>query len=147
MDYATILAEKRRFPRFPVSLPVEYYRINELRRRAGVVADISKMGLQVLSVYRMMIGTELRITILFPLGYELTNLDVVAKVIWKIRHRGGHWSGYKYGLKFTRISDKDRMKLDFFLNAHLSVNLSTNEIANSLQDPDISEVSESHLFS
>jgi hypothetical protein len=112
-----------------------------------VVADISKMGLLVLSVYRMMIGTELRITVLFPLGYELTNLDVVAKVMWKTRHVGGDWSGYKYGLKFTRISEKDQLKLDFFLSAHLSVDLSTNEISHGPEDPDISEISESSLMS
>jgi len=147
MDYSTLLAERRRFPRFPVCLPVDYYRINELRRRAGVVADISKMGLLVLSVYRLMIGTELRITLLFPLGYEFTSLDVVAKVMWKARHEGGDWSGYKYGLKFTRISEKDQLKLDFFLSAHLSVYLSTHEITDESQDPNISEISDPSLLS
>ena len=147
MDYATILSDRRKFTRFPVCLPVEYFRINELNRRAGVVADISKMGLLVLSVYRMMIGTELRITVLFPFGYELTTLEVVAKVMWKARYEGVDWRGYKYGLKFTRISEKDRLKLDFFLNAHLSVHFSTNEISSGPLDPRHSEVSDSSLVS
>jgi len=143
MDYATILSEKRRFPRFPVSLPAEYCRVNEYRRRAGVVADISKMGLQVLSVYRIVIGTELRITVLFPLGYELTNFDVVAKVVWKDRYSGMDWSGFKYGLKITRISEKDRLKLEYFLNAHLSVDLSMNEIPRQARGSHLSEDSDS----
>ncbi len=147
MDYSTILAERRKFPRFLVSLPLEYGRMNESRRRAGVAADISKMGLQVLSIYRMAIGTELRFTVLFPIGYELTALDVAAKVIWKAHHNGGDWTGYKYGVKFTRISEKDRLKLDFFLNAHLSVHLSTKEISEGTQEPHIPEVSASGLLS
>ena len=147
MDYETILTERRKFPRFSVCLPVEYGRTNESRRRAGVVADISKMGIQVLSVYRILIGTELRITIIFPLGYELTTLEVGATVIWKTHYDGGDWFGYKYGVKFTRISEKDRLKLDYFLNAHLSVDLSTNEVSNGPQDPDLSETNESPLLS
>jgi hypothetical protein len=147
MDYASILAERRKFPRYPVCLPVDYHRVNELERRAGVVADISKMGVQVHSVYRMVIGTELRITVLFPLGYELTTLEVVARVVWRERCSEIEWTGYKYGLKFTRISEKDQLKLDFFLNAHLSVDLATNEISNGSEDPDISDMSESSLMS
>lgn len=147
MDYATLLAERRRFPRFPVCLPVDYHRVNEVRRRAGVIADISKMGAQVHSVYRIVIGTELRISVLFPLGYELTTLEVVARVVWRDRCSEMGWAGYKYGLKFTRISEKDQLKLDFFLNAHLSVDLATNEILNGPEDPDISEISESSLMS
>jgi hypothetical protein len=147
MDYSTILAERRKFPRFPICLPVEYSRLSEYRRRAGVVADISRMGVQFHSVYRIVIGTELRITVLFPLGYELTTLDIAARVVWRERHPGTDWSGYKYGLKFTRISEKDQLKLDFFLNAHLSVDLSTNEISNGLGGPEVSEVGESYLFS
>ncbi len=147
MDYADILAERRKFPRFPVNLPLEFGRMNESRRRAGVAADISKMGLQVLSIFRMMIGTELRLTILFPIGYELTTLDVAAKIIWKTSYDGGDWSGYKYGVKFTRISEKDRLKLDFFINAHLSVHLSTNEISEGIREPHISEAGDSTLLS
>ena len=147
MDYERILAERRKFPRFPVSLPLEYGRTNESRRRAGVAADISKMGLQVLSVYRILIGTELRITIIFPLGYELTTLDVGATVIWKTHFDGGDWAGYKYGLKFTRIAEKDRLKLDYFLNAHLSVHLSTNELTEGAQNPDLPEDLDPQLLS
>ncbi len=147
MDYAGILAERRKFPRFPVSLPLEYGRTNESRRRAGVAADISKMGLQVLSIFRVLIGTELRITIIFPLGYELTTLDVGATVVWKTHYDGGDLTGYKYGLKFTRIAEKDRMKLDYFLNAHLSVHLSTNELSEGPQEPDLSEHIDPRLLS
>ncbi len=147
MDYADILAERRKFPRFPVNLPLEFGRMNESRRRAGVAADISKMGLQVLSIFRMMIGTELRLTILFPIGYELSTFDVAAKIVWKTSYDGGDWSGYKYGVKFTRISEKDRLKLDFFINAHLSVHLSTNEISERPWEPHISEVGDSTLLS
>jgi hypothetical protein len=147
MDYAGILAERRKFPRFPVSLPLDYGRMTESRRRAGVAADISKMGLQVLSVYRIVIGTELRITIIFPLGYELTTLDVAATVIWKTHYDGGDWTGYKYGVKFTRIAEKDRLKLDYFLNAHLSVHLSTHEVLEGPKDPNLSEDIDPTLFS
>jgi hypothetical protein len=127
-------AERRKYPRFPVSLPIEYWERGDSVRRGGLAGDISEMGLLILSTQKMGIGTKLRIKLLFPDGYELTDFEVLGKIVWKSVHSDMDWSGYKYGAKFIRISDKDRTKLERFLLANLSIHLSMKEISEGNQD-------------
>ncbi len=127
MNHPRAFTERRIYPRFPVNLPIDYWKKDDIRPRAGLAGNISEMGLLVLSNHKMATGTELRITLLFPKGYELTNFDVFVKIIWKDLHFESEWKGYKYGVKFTGMSEKDRIKLDRFISAHLSAHLSMNE--------------------
>ena len=122
--------ERRMSPRYPVSLPLEYWKMNDSECRGGLAANISETGLLVLSTHRMGIGKSLKITVMFPNGYELNKFDVLATVIWQGRHTEMYWTGYKCGVKFVLMSEKDRAKLDHFLTAHLSAYLSANEVLN-----------------
>jgi hypothetical protein len=122
--------ERRMSPRYPVSLPLEYWKMNDSECRGGLAANISETGLLVLSTHRMGIGKSLKITVMFPNGYELNKFDVLATVIWQGRHTEMYWTGYKCGVKFVLMSEKDRAKLDHFLTAHLSAHLSANEVLN-----------------
>ena len=115
-------------PRYPVSLPLEYWKMNDSECRGGLAANISETGLLVLSTHRMGIGKSLKITVMFPNGYELNKFDALARVIWQGRHSEMYWTGYKCGVKFVLMSENDRVKLDHFLNAHLSAHLSANEV-------------------
>jgi len=120
--------ERRTSPRYPVSLPLEYWKMNDSECRGGLAANISETGLLVLSTHRMGVGKSLKITVMFPNGYELNKFDVLARVIWQGRHSEMYWTGYKCGVKFVLMSENDRVKLDHFLTAHLSAYLSANEV-------------------
>ena len=104
--------------------------MNEPECRGALAGNISETGLLVLSTHRMGVGTNLKITVMFPNGYELNKFDVLARVIWQGRHAEMYWAGYKCGVTFVLMSEKDRVKLDHFLSAHLSAHLSMNEILN-----------------
>jgi hypothetical protein len=59
----------------------------------------------------MPVGTRLKITVLFPKGYELANFEVTGGIIWKNPDRGKGWDAYQYGLKFIQIGQEDHRKL------------------------------------
>jgi hypothetical protein len=124
------LSERRKSPRYPVSLPLEYWKMNDSECRGGLAGNISETGLLVLSTHRMGVGKSLKITVMFPNGYELNKFDVLARVMWQGRHTEMYWTGYKCGVKFVLMSENDRGKLDHFLSAQLSAHLSANEVLN-----------------
>ncbi len=119
MQLSNRFVEKRRCPRIPISLPVEYRKIEESRSRGAMTENLGERGLLVLATQRMVVGTELEVTVLFPEEYKLANFDGRAKIAWKDIYFKEDWSGYKYGLEFVGLSEKDRMKLQKLVRNHL----------------------------
>jgi len=113
--------EKRRNPRFIVDLPLEYRVTGGPCLRGGIVVNASEGGFLIETTRDIPVGTELNITVLFLNGFELSNFDVVAKIVWKEPYRREDWKGvpfwegYQYGLKFVHISQEDRLKLNSLL--------------------------------
>jgi hypothetical protein len=103
--------DRRQYPRILLDLPLEYQAISIPKAHGGLVVNVSEIGLLIRSVKNMPIGTELRIAVLFPKGYELANFEVVAKVVRKDPLWEEDWEGYEYGIKFIRISEENRQKL------------------------------------
>jgi hypothetical protein len=87
----------------------------------GLVVNASEVGLLINSIKNMPVGTKLNIAVLFPKGFELTNFEVLAQVIWKDLHWEEDWEGYQYGLKFTQILEEDRRKLKQLLNGRFQM--------------------------
>jgi hypothetical protein len=105
------IGEKRKHPRFDIDLPLEYQVTNSPYVRGGLVVNASESGLLVNSIKEMPIGTKLNIAVLFPKGYELSNFQVLAEVVWKDIHWKENWEGYQFGLKFIKILEEDYRKL------------------------------------
>ncbi len=103
--------ERRKFPRLLVDLPLEYRVMNAPYAQGGIVVNASEEGLLINSIKNMPVGTKLNIAVLFPEEYELANFEVVAEIIRKELHWEEDWEGYQYGLKFTKILERDRHKL------------------------------------
>jgi hypothetical protein len=103
--------ERRRSPRLMVDLPLEYRIMNAPYAHGGIVVNASEVGLLINSVKNMPVGTRLKIAVLFPKGFELANLEVLAEIIWKDLHWEEDWEGYQYGLKFVQIMEEDHFKL------------------------------------
>lgn len=113
--------EKRRHPRFFIDLPAEYRNISDSCLRGAIVVNASEGGFLIETVIDIPTDTELSITVLYPKGFELVDLKVVAEIVWKEPYWkedlkiGRKWKEYRYGLKFIQVSEEDRWKLNLLL--------------------------------
>jgi hypothetical protein len=121
MEMADADKERRRAPRMLMDLPLEYRVMNAPYVHGGLVVNASELGLLVNSIKNIAIGTKLNIAVLFPKGYELTNLEVLAEIIWKDLHWEEDWEGYQYGLKFIQILEEDHQKLKQLLSGQFQL--------------------------
>ncbi len=111
MEAAKDQKEKRRHPRVSMNLPLEYRVSDAPRAQAGIVINASESGLLLHSMKDMPVGTKLNIAVLFPKGFELTNFEVLAEVVWKDVYWQDNRQEYEFGLKFTDILEEDHQKL------------------------------------
>jgi hypothetical protein len=92
--------------------------MNDSCLHGAIVVNASEGGFLIESPRDISVGTELTITVLYPKGFELANFKVVAKIVRKEPYWKGnqYWEGYRYGLKFIKILEEDRWKLDLLLS-------------------------------
>jgi hypothetical protein len=113
--------ERRRYPRISIDLPIEYQDMGDSCLRGAIVVNAGEGGFLIESTRDIPVGTELNVTVLFSNGYELANFKVVAKIVRKEPYRkedfkgNQYWEGYRYGLEFIQILEKDRWKLKLLL--------------------------------
>jgi hypothetical protein len=113
--------ERRSYPRFMIDLPLEYRVMDGPCLRGGIVVNASEGGFLIETTRDIPVGTELKVTVLFPKGFELADFKVVAKIVRKEPYRREDWKGvpyregYQYGLEFLQISQEDRLKLNSLL--------------------------------
>lgn len=110
MEVGAYLKERRKYPRISIELPLDYLVKYDPRVRGGIVIDASETGLLIYSTQNIPIGTKLRIAVLFPMEYELTNFEVFAEIIWK-KDGKEREEGYLYGINFIHILQEDCKKL------------------------------------
>ena len=126
--------ERRRYPRISIDLPLEYQYPGDSDLRGAMVVNASEGGFLIESTRDIPVGTKLRITVLFPKGFELANLKVVTKIVRKEPYRKEdsegtqYWEGYQSGLEFIQISGEDRWKLNYLLGGRFEI----EEISSSL---------------
>ncbi len=113
--------DRRQYPRFLLDLPLEYLVTNAPKAHGGLVVNVSEIGLLIRSVKNLSIGTELRVAVLFPKEYELANFEVLAKIVRKDLVWEEDWEGYEYGLRFVRMLEVDRRKLQQILSGQFSL--------------------------
>jgi len=125
--------ERRSHPRFIIDLPLEYRDMNDSCLRGAIVVNASDGGFLIETVRDIPVDTELNITVLFPKGFRLDDLKVVAKIVRKEPCRkedwqgNQYWKGYQYGLEFIQILAEDRWKLNFLLGGRFNLEqMSTN---------------------
>lgn len=96
--------DRRKHPRVVLDLPLEYRVTNIPDSHGALVVNGSEMGLLMESVKKILIGTNLKIVVLFPKEYELADFDVSAQIVWNEPYWKEDWEGYRYGLKFVSIT-------------------------------------------
>ena len=97
-------------------LPFEYRTQFNRRARGGIVIDASEIGFLIHSPENMLVGTQLRIVVLYPCEYCLAKLDVYARIVWKKFEKKE--KRYLYGLKFNGILAEDHYKLKGLLRSN-----------------------------
>ena len=103
--------EKREYPRFYLSLPIEFRVMDDKYLHGAMVVNASETGLLVQSPRSIPVGTKLNIAVLFSKGFQLANFEVLAEVVWIKTHPNEGREGYQFGLKFVHILEEDRQKL------------------------------------
>jgi c-di-GMP-binding flagellar brake protein YcgR len=87
------------------------YSVESVDRSGGVAANASKGGLLVYLPEAIVVGTLLKIEILFVKGLELNSIKVIAKVVWADLAPKEIWGEYRYGLEFQSFQEGDLQKL------------------------------------
>ena len=113
--------ERRKHPRYTMDLPLSFQMTEREDMYAGLIIDASEAGLQIHALKDMSIGLKLSIELFFAAGFELSTLGGMAQVIWKTDYYDeqvwGKCMGYKYGLKFVKISKENYLKLRHLLSS------------------------------
>jgi c-di-GMP-binding flagellar brake protein YcgR len=110
--------ERRRYPRFSVDLPIEYWQIDKTRSRPGRTINISQGGLLLRLSEPLEIGQAVGLTLFITSGPDLDTIEAVAQVevVWQDIHVGKD-GAYRVGVNFVDISPEDLDKLKNLLNA------------------------------
>ena len=106
--------ENRRYPRFDIHLPIEYYQFKSSITHIG---NISEGGLLIYFPEETDAGQYLRLKLFFSLGSELHTIKMLAEVVWKNTHLSKDREYYPYGVKFVDISSEDGTQLRHFLGS------------------------------
>ena len=112
--------DRRNHPRFGLDLPVEYQALGTLKAFGGIAIDGSEEGLRLFSTKEVFVGAKLKILVLFPAGYRLDSLEVVAEVARRKACPREAGKGYEYGLRIVRIGEEDLKKLRRLLSDRMA---------------------------
>jgi c-di-GMP-binding flagellar brake protein YcgR len=106
--------ENRKYPRYDVHLPIEYYQSKSSITHIG---NISEGGLLIYFPEEMDVSQYLRLKLFFSLGSELNTIELLAEVVWTDNHFSKAGEYDPYGVKFVDISPEDGTKLKNFLGS------------------------------
>ena len=107
--------ERRKHERYLVYLPLNFQMTENSHIYTGLSINASETGLLIQSFQDMPIGRRLKLELIFPNGFELSNLQGMVQIIWKDHYAWSDCEGYKYGLQIVHITDEDDQKLKFLL--------------------------------
>ncbi len=108
--------ERRRYPRFKINLPVDYYRVDTPVKQAGGALNASEGGLEIYFPERIEIGEQLKLKLFFSSSEsELKAVEVLAEVVWVDILSGE--GEYRSGVRFLDIPSDDFIKLKSFLHS------------------------------
>lgn len=114
-SYGLVNFERRRYPRFSIDLPIEYYRLPSSEKRQARVSNISEGGIMIYVPEKLEIGQQLRVKIFFLAEPNLTAMEVIGEIVW-IDLCLEEGNEYRSGLKFIEVSADDLRRLKNFLH-------------------------------
>lgn len=109
--------ERRRYPRFTVDLPIEYYQVDSSIHHKGQMVNASEGGLLVYLPEQMEIGQRLKMKLFFSSDSDLNIIEMLSEVVWVDIHFSSDRGDHRCGVKLIDISPTDRNKLMNFLRS------------------------------
>ena len=106
--------ERRTYRRFPMRLPIEYYRANSPVNRTGHALDASEGGLQILFPEQVNVGQNLKVKLFFSSETALNTIEMIVEVVWINTQLAEGEKNYRSGVRFTNISTDNMTKLKEF---------------------------------
>jgi c-di-GMP-binding flagellar brake protein YcgR len=103
--------ERRKYRRYSISLPIEYYRADSPVNQSGQTLDASEGGLQVLFPEQMDIGQQLKLKLFFSSEANLNTIDMLVEVVWINTQLSEGEHHYRSGVRFINISPEGMNKL------------------------------------
>jgi len=111
--------ERRTYRRFPIRLPIEYYRTDLAGHQPGQALDASEGGLQILFPEQVEIGQNLRLKLFFSSESQLNTIEMLVEVVWVNTQLGEGEKHYRSGVRFINISPENMSKLKTFSSTFL----------------------------
>jgi len=115
--YEAVNFERRKYPRFSVDLPIEYYRMDSSIGHTGRASNASEGGLLLYLTEQVEIGQHLKSNFSFTSGSEINSIEMLAEVAWIDIDLGEVWGDYRCGVKFIDISQEAMNNLKNFLRS------------------------------
>ena len=109
--------EKRKYPRFSLDLPMEYYAVEFPESQPGRAINASEGGLLVVLPERTDVGQHLRLKLFFASDTGFNTIEALVQVVWADIHLGADWGDYATGVKFVDISSEEITKLKDFIRS------------------------------
>jgi c-di-GMP-binding flagellar brake protein YcgR len=109
--------ERRKYPRFSVNLPVEYYQVNSSISHTGRALNASEGGLLIYFPELMEIGQHLKLKLFFTSDSKMNTIETLAQVVWIDIYLSEGWGDYRTGVRFVDISQEDLERLKNFLRS------------------------------
>ena len=104
--------ERRKHPRFPVHLRIQYCLFTGSRSHFGQVLDISRSGLLLHLSEAVEVGQNLRLKIFVGSGTSKF-IEALVRVVWRKSEKG---AGYRIGVRFVHLSSEEMKKLRILLD-------------------------------
>ena len=106
--------QSRRYSRFPVDFPIEYYQVNSRNRFNGRALNASEGGLMVHLPERPEVDRYLITKLFFIFDRHLNSAEIFARVVWS-NFQFGEDPDFRAGLRIVGISPEDMNKWRNFL--------------------------------
>ena len=103
--------ERRQHPRYSVKLPLDFWQTPDVVQ-AGVVTDMSEVGLGFRSNHEIQISADLGIRVYLSRGeFSFDSIEGTGRIIWRTAHREEGWKGYRYGMYILKMASYSRDRL------------------------------------
>ena len=113
--FGTVNFERRKYPRFSLDLPVEYWE-SDSGSYPSRTGNVSEGGILLYLPEELEIGKNLRLRLFIDTCLDFISIEALVEVFWKgfpIGDKGEH----RVGVKFIDISEKGMANLRNFLNS------------------------------
>jgi c-di-GMP-binding flagellar brake protein YcgR len=107
--------ERRKYPRFSVNLPIEYYPVEKPNGRKGQAANLSQGGLMVFLSEKPEKDQIFHVKLFFPSAPDLRAIEMLTQVVW-VDALYVEDGDYRVGLEFINIPPEDINQLKSFID-------------------------------